>query len=69
MDAKNATHQGKRIMVVDDSQVILRTLSFVLKARGYEVITATGGPETLSNLNGEPPDLILLDLALSLIHI
>ena len=37
----------KRIMIVDDDPAILRLLSTNLKARGYEVVTATNGEEAL----------------------
>ena len=37
----------KNILIVDDDPAILRLLSTNLKARGYEVITATNGEESL----------------------
>ena len=52
----------KKIMVVDDSVVILKTLSMKLKASGYDVLTAEDGAVAVSTARRERPDLILLDL-------
>jgi two-component system KDP operon response regulator KdpE len=52
----------KRILVVDDDPAILRLLSNNLKARGYEVITATNGEESLEAVQREFIDLIILDI-------
>jgi CheY-like chemotaxis protein len=52
----------KRILVVDDSPIILKTLSMKLKGRGYDVLTAEDGPAAVSTVRKEKPDLILLDL-------
>ena len=54
---------GKKILVTDDNQVVLSTLSLALSADGYEVATAASGAETVSRVHESPPDLILLDLA------
>jgi CheY-like chemotaxis protein len=53
----------KKILVVDDSQIILKTLSLKLTAQGYQVITAEDGGEAVSAVRREKPDLILLDLS------
>jgi len=52
----------KRIMIVDDDPAILRLLSANLKARGYEVITATNCEESLEAVQKDFVDLIILDL-------
>ena len=53
---------GKKILVVDDNPVIIKTLSFKLKAAGYKVLTALEGGEAVSSARKERPDLILLDI-------
>jgi CheY-like chemotaxis protein len=53
---------GKKILVVDDNPVIIKTLSFKLKAAGYTVISALDGGEAVSSTRKEKPDLILLDI-------
>src|SRR5262245_53079739 len=53
----------KKILIVDDSAVIRRTLAFSLKANEFEVITAADGSEAVSTVRKEKPDLILLDIS------
>ncbi len=48
--------------MVDDDRVILRTLSMLLSANGYQVFTAADGPGAVSVVSTHKPDLILLDL-------
>jgi CheY-like chemotaxis protein len=62
MNAETAIPGGKKILVVDDDQVILKTLSMLLNANGYQVLTASDGPGAVSVVSQEKPDLILLDL-------
>src|SRR5579862_717833 len=52
----------KKILVVDDSAIILKTLSMKLKAGGYDVLTAEDGAVAVATARRERPDLILLDL-------
>jgi CheY-like chemotaxis protein len=63
MEINNANPRAKKILVVDDNQVILKTVLQKLTGGGYQVTTAVGGPEALSAVRKEKPDLILLDLA------
>lgn len=53
-----------RILVVDDEPQILRALSINLRARHYEVRTATTGRDALTTAAAHPPDLVILDLGL-----
>ena len=50
------------ILVVDDDPAISRLLCTNLRARGYEVITATDGEEALEVIDREIIDLIILDI-------
>jgi CheY-like chemotaxis protein len=52
----------KSILVADDNQVVLATLSRALRADGYEVATASSGSETVKFVQESRPDLVLLDL-------
>ncbi len=52
----------KNILIVDDDPAILRLLSTNLKIRGYEVISATDGEESLEAVQRDFVDLIILDL-------
>ena len=52
----------KKILVVDDEDDILHFLELVLREKGYEVVTASGGHEALTKAQLEAPDLVLLDI-------
>ena len=52
----------KKILVVDDEDDILHFLELVLREKGYEVVTASGGHEALTQAQIERPDLVLLDI-------
>jgi two-component system KDP operon response regulator KdpE len=49
---------------VEDEPALLRALRIGLRARGYEVLTATSGRDALSSAAEQPPDAVLLDLGL-----
>ena len=53
----------KRILVVDDEQGILKVVQAILEDEGYSVQTSLDG-QCLQNLQGDLPDLILLDIML-----
>jgi len=52
----------KKILVVDDEDDILHFLELVLREKGYDVSTASGGHEALTKAQLERPHLILLDI-------
>jgi CheY-like chemotaxis protein len=52
----------KKILVVDDNEVVLKTISLKLKGVGYQAVTAQDGSEAMSIVRTEKPDLILLDI-------
>jgi len=60
--AVKAPSRGKKILVVDDNPIVLKTLSLGLGARGYEMITAAGASEAIAAVHVEKPDLIILDI-------
>ena len=51
-----------KILVVDDNEVIVKTICLKLKGAGYRVATAQDGAEAMSIVRMEKPDLILLDI-------
>jgi CheY-like chemotaxis protein len=53
---------AKRILVVDDNPVVLKTLTAVLEPGGYKVFTALDGAEAFNFARREKPDLLLLDI-------
>jgi signal transduction histidine kinase/CheY-like chemotaxis protein/CHASE3 domain sensor protein len=54
--------QGKRILLVEDSEPAIVQLTDILKADGYEVEVARGGKAALERLGQTLPDAVVLDL-------
>jgi len=52
------------VLVVDDEELTLRTISRGLREEGYEVLTAASGEAALQAFSQENPDLTLLDIVL-----
>jgi two-component system alkaline phosphatase synthesis response regulator PhoP len=52
----------KTIMVVDDNPDIITIVRTILEGKGYNVFSATSGPELLNLLKTHKPDLIILDI-------
>ena len=64
MSARPPGPGGARVLIVEDEPALLRALRIDLRARGYEVQTATTGRDALAQASRQPPDVVLLDLGL-----
>ncbi|MEW6680733.1 MAG: response regulator [bacterium] len=53
---------SKKILLVDDDEVILKIGKFNLERGGYEVVTASNGQDAVDVARNEKPDLIILDV-------
>jgi two-component system KDP operon response regulator KdpE len=53
-----------RVLVVDDEPQIVRALQINLRARSYDVVTASSGSQALQAAAQHPPDIVILDLGL-----
>ena len=62
LSTSRAIPPGKKILVVDDDQIILKTLTIALSCKGYQVLTAIDGPGAVNIVSRDRPDLILLDI-------
>ncbi len=51
-----------KVLIVDDEESILETLTGILEDEGHEVITASSGEKALMLFNESPPDLVLMDV-------
>ena len=53
-----------KILVVEDQPRVVRLVSEILRAVGYEVLVAGDGKQALEMVSVEQPDLVLLDVLL-----
>jgi CheY-like chemotaxis protein len=59
----SASAHSERVLIVEDNEDILESLSEILRMRGYTVARAFNGQEALEHLfHAKPPAVILLDL-------
>lgn len=53
-----------KILIADDDPQILRALRITLTAKGYEIVTASDGPQAIAAAIDHHPDLFMLDLGM-----
>ena len=53
---------AKKILCVEDSPATQKFISFTLKYRGYDVVTADDGVEGMEKISNDKFDLIILDI-------
>ena len=63
MSIEPVSTSREKILVVDDNEIILKTISMKLQASGYHIFTALDGAEAVAVLRKIRPDLVLLDIA------
>ena len=51
-----------RILVIDDEAAIREAMRMILEYEGYECVLAASGPEGLTAIDREMPDLVFLDV-------
>jgi ATP-dependent Lon protease len=54
-----------KILAVDDEKIFLQLLSHTLQKEGYEIRTASDGPEAIRRLEQEKFDLALIDVRMT----
>lgn len=59
---KTTIGKGRRILVVDDNAVVVKTFEMKLKSYGFEVVTASEGSAAVSLARQSKPELIILDI-------
>ena len=57
----------KRILIIEDNPMVVKSLQFKLSKEGYTVVTATDGREGVKMLEDQEYDLIITDLMLPFI--
>ncbi len=54
----------KKVIIVDDDELLRKLLTRKLKEEGYEVVLAVDGKEGVEKIKEEKPDLILMDIVM-----
>lgn len=54
----------KRILIIDDEQIVLEVLRKILELEGYEVVTAFNGAEGIELFRQKPCDLVITDMVM-----
>ena len=54
----------KKILIIDDEIDVMKMVVYRLKAKGFEIVTATSGKDGINMAKAHVPDLILLDYRL-----
>ena len=57
---------GRSVLIVDDEPNIVTALEYLLQKSGYEVLLAQDGNAALKQVEKHLPDLVLLDVMMSL---
>jgi DNA-binding response OmpR family regulator len=60
----SAADGGLRILVVDDEPAMVGAIAALVGSAGHRVSAAYDGGEALHRMDAEPPDVVLLDLAM-----
>jgi CheY-like chemotaxis protein len=55
---------GKKILLIEDEELIIRLLGRKLANMGYEVTLAMDGQDGLEKMKKDKPDLVLLDIVM-----
>lgn len=62
LSASNASNTSGKILVIDDSPIIQRTLYFALRDKGYTVLMSGEISAALKTIREQRPDAVILDL-------
>lgn len=54
----------KKILIIDDTELMIKLISDILKGAGYEVVSASNGLDGIQKVREEKPDLVILDIVM-----
>lgn len=57
-----------KVLIVDDSSFIRRSIARIIKGGGYEIIEAANGQEAIEKVISDSPDCITLDLLMPVMN-
>ena len=53
---------SRKVLIADDEQNIVISIEFLMKREGFQVLIAHDGEDALAKVQGERPQLVLLDV-------
>ncbi len=54
----------KKILIIDDTELMVKLTTDILSEKGYEVVSASNGMDGIRMVSAEKPDLVLLDVVM-----
>ncbi len=54
----------KKILIIDDTELMVKLTTDILKEKGYDVVSASNGVDGIKMVMSEKPDLVLLDVVM-----
>lgn len=54
----------KKILIIEDTELMVKLTTDILSAKGYEVVSANNGMDGIKMVAAEKPDLVLLDVVM-----
>lgn len=51
-------------MIIDDTELMIKVISDILHAAGYDVVSASNGIDGINKVRTEKPDLVILDVVM-----
>lgn len=55
-------HNGKKILIVEDDELMIKILQFILKKEGYQVSIAKDGLNAMERIPVIIPDMVITDI-------
>lgn len=52
----------KKILIIDDTELMIKLITDILEGAGYEVVSASNGIDGIQKVREEKPDLVILDI-------
>jgi diguanylate cyclase (GGDEF)-like protein len=54
----------KKILIIDDTELMIKLITDILEGVGYEVVSASNGIDGIQKVGEEKPDLVILDIVM-----
>ena len=58
----------KKILIIDDTELMIKLISDILSGAGYDVVSASNGIDGINKVRTEKPDLVILDVVMPIMN-